>query len=377
MITSSTYDKLLSGMHGSSETTGEETQDQRNLKGPDGPQPIIGIPLPVQQGRQGPVFLADAVGPWSIERMRGRIFLIPLWPFPVHKQVYQSLWPLIQLMDGLFLPAGLQGTDWYTSWKGSEQEPEPEHWPITWEIALAQLATAIGMPLLAVADGAEKWNSALGGKRGEARRDVAQAVSMTPDAWDRHTVRVRAQSKLASYLQPAIVAQDGEQKPWKLAFLPGQGIESLASGLRSCAQSEEGTIAAFERRDSAFGLGIIGRLDWELDQPYSTTIFDAFLQACQSFDHLRQQYAGWEAARDSICATVNDLVMQGRSLIGLSQMPQREKGPLSRPLPSSNSSTEQGRLRPHSSLPTKQELNRIKRQLLYKRRKEKEEMDAV
>src|SRR5579859_3932639 len=76
-----------------------EKQDAWNEDANDRHQPIIGIPIPVQQGHQGPLLYADAVGTWAIERMRGRVFLIPLWPFPTHKHLYQSLWPLIQSME--------------------------------------------------------------------------------------------------------------------------------------------------------------------------------------------------------------------------------------------------------------------------------------
>lgn len=330
-------------------------------------QPIIGIPIPVKQGEQGPLFVADAVGAWAIERMRGRILLIPLWPFPTHKHVYQSLWPLLQSMDGLFLPAGIQGTDWYSCWKECEQEPGPEHWSISWEIALTQLATSMGMPVLAIGDGAEKWNSALGGKRGEDARDCVQTAPAMPDTWDRYTIRVRAHSALATTLQPAIALQDGDPKPWELAFLPQQGVERLAPGLRCCAQSEDGTVVAFERKDDAFGLGIIGRLDWGLDQAYATTLFDAFLHACQSFDRTRQQLQGWEAVRDTMCATVDELVTQGQSLIPIRQQSlQEEKHPWPRPfatpLSSSHRSGGQERSRQRSQQPTKQELNKIRRQ---------------
>jgi gamma-glutamyl-gamma-aminobutyrate hydrolase PuuD len=254
MNTNDIHTVLFSEMINDREGLYEGIQDASNAGFPDGYQPIIGIPVPVQQGHQGPLLLADAVGAWAIERMRGRIFLIPLWSFPVHKRVYHSLWSLMLSIDGLFMPAGIQGTDWSLNGKESKQEEAgPERWSSSWEMALAQLATYIGMPIMAVADGAEKWNSALGGKRGEALRGAVQTVPLTPDAWDRHRIRVRAQSTLASYLQPAIPLQDGEQKPWELAFMPHRGVEKLAPGLRSCAQSEDGTVVAFERRDGAFG----------------------------------------------------------------------------------------------------------------------------
>jgi hypothetical protein len=116
-------------------------------------------------------------------------------------------------------------------------------------------------------------------------------------------------------------------------------------------------------------LGMIGRLDWGLDQAYGTTLFDAFLRACRSFDRTRQQNNAWESARDTICATVYDLVSQGQSLIPVPQVsPLPEKRQRSRPLstslPSSNGSgsTGQERFRQRSHPPTKEELNRMRRQ---------------
>lgn len=257
-------------------------------------QPIIGIPILVQQGSQGPLLMADAVGVWAIERMRGRIVLLPLWPFPTHEHIYLSLWPLLQSIDGLFLPAGIPKTDRSLSQKEHQQESEIRS--IAWEIALAQLASFLGMPLLALADGAEKWNSALGGKRREAPVNSVHMASTPPETWGRRRVRIRASSLLASSLQPSIASPHDERQSWELAFLPGSGVEQLAPGLRSCAQSEDGDSVAFERGDGAFGLGILGRPDWGLDQTSSKSVFAAFLRASQAFDRLRRQTSDWEAS---------------------------------------------------------------------------------
>ncbi|MBE3560310.1 MAG: hypothetical protein IMW89_13960 [Ktedonobacteraceae bacterium] len=357
-----------------------EEQERAPAEGSDDferDRPIIGMPLPVQQGEHGLILLADAIGAWAVERMSARLLLLPLWPFPPHRHLYQSLWPLMQAIDGLFLPAGLQGSDWYTLWKTSRQQPDPAGWPLCWELALAQLATVIGMPLLAVGDGAEKWNSALGGKRGnrpgnqlgadgrdggdggEERDDplkgaaspartahAAAAPPLSPDAWERHRLRVRAHSTLACVLQAALARQTGEQQPWELAFLPQQAIERLAPGLRSCAQSEAGTVVGFERGDGLFGVGMLGRLDWGLDQLYGATLFEAFVQACRAFDHTwRQTGAAWEEARDVICTTVAELVAQGQPLIPATE--QAHQAPHIRHLSSPLSSPHPPHPRPH------------------------------
>jgi hypothetical protein len=123
---------------GERDGTHDDSQGHHSI----GPQPVIGIPIPVMQDAQGPRLLADALGPWAIERVLGRVFLIPLWPFPTHTYVYQSFWPLLQSMDGLLLPASIQGSNWRTHWHERERHPGAQTWPLAWEIALAQLATS-------------------------------------------------------------------------------------------------------------------------------------------------------------------------------------------------------------------------------------------
>jgi gamma-glutamyl-gamma-aminobutyrate hydrolase PuuD len=324
--------------------------------------PTIGIPIPVSQSDQGPLLCADAMGAWAVERMHGSVFLIPLWPFPSHRHIYQSLWPLITSMDGLLLPAGMQGTNWSAAWQERESHPGPQTWALSWEIALAQLASFVGMPVLAIADGAEKWNVALGGGRREPVVSSTAEAPTKPETWDRHRIRVRANSTLATVLQPALSSSEGEQKPWELAFMPQQGIETMAPGLRSCAQAEDTSVVAFERRDAAFGLGIFGRLDWGLDHVYATTLFDAFLHACRSFDLTREQNAAWTSSRDAICATLAQRVEQGDPLLSSPPLPPNEKrqhSSLSKPL-----TGQQERIRQRSQTPTKEEWNQMRRQRL-------------
>jgi gamma-glutamyl-gamma-aminobutyrate hydrolase PuuD len=345
----------------------EEAAKRWPVRQPDAPQSLIGVPLPVHQGDQGLLLQTDALGVWAVEHMGARVFLIPLWSFPMHKNMYQSLWPLLSLVDGLLVPADIQGRDRSFLRRESEHEASPEHQSIAWERALVQLATLLGMPILALADGAVKWNRAVGGTSSEARKDLAQLPTI-PDAWDRHLIRVRAHSQLASYLQPVISRQDEAQPSWELAFMPGQGIEKLARGLSFCGQREDGMPVAFERRDGIFGLGILGRLDWGLDQAYSAALFEAFLHACWSFDQSRQQHAGWEAERETICATVAERVRQGQSLIGGIEMAQshtlQPPGLRSTPRSLTREAVAQERLRQRSHPPTKAELNRIRRQRL-------------
>lgn len=330
-------------------------------------QPIIGIPIPTQQGQRGPLLLADAVSAWAIERMQGRVFLIPLWPFPTHRQSYQSLWPLIQSIDGLLLPALPQETNWYTQWKAGESQPGPSQWSLAWQFALAQLATAVGMPLLAIAEGAQQWNVALGGslQPSAGRHPTDHGLS---GAWDGAVVRVRAQSQLAAYLQQRFTHshEEGGTPAWKLPVVSSLQVEKLASGLRFCAKAEEKGFVAFERRDSSFGLGILARVDWGLDQSYSTALFEAFLEAARTFARIRKQETHWEASRDALCTTLRERVESHQSLLLTSASDAQEQRarpqPLSGPLPVGRSPARLERWHTHAL--TREELNKRRRQRL-------------
>lgn len=339
----------------------EEMQDAWMQGRPAAFPPIVGMPIPAQQGVQGPQFVADAVAAWALERMGARLLLVPLWPLPTHQQVYQSLWPLVQSMDGLLFPAGMVGPDEVRRQEAPVQASEAERWLS----ALAQLATSLGMPLLAIADGAQVWNTALGGSSRRAARDASK--SSHPQSWKRTAMHVRAHTTLASLLASAMMpAHESEPPFWELAGLSDHQVERLAPGLRACAQSEEGLIVAFERGDGAFGLGMSGRLEWELEQPSSRAIFAGFLHACHAFDALRSRQPDWEDARESICATLSQRVAQGQPLIrggqaSVSLQPQRRE--LAREAQgAAQESGPQERLRQRSALPTKEERNRMRRQ---------------
>ena len=331
--------------------------DEEQKTGRERYRPVIGFPVPIQQGSQGPQLSADAIGAWAVERSQGRLLLIPLWPFPTHKHIYQSLWPLIQLLDGLLLPAGLQGVNWYDAW--SAQEPGPQNWPVRWEIALAQLATSIGMPVLGVADGAEKWHAALGGSF-HMQEERPQNGPTSPDQWEQYDIHIRPQSKLALSIHAV------DKQPWMLPFmpLPYLRIQKRASGLQICARSSVKGIVAFERSDPAFGLGILARPDWSLDEGYSLAVFEAFIHASCSFARTRQQDSTGEASRDAICAALSERMAQRLPLLSIPSSERKEaqagQGRDTRDPAQRTPRSE----RVHTRAPTRSELNAIRRKWL-------------
>lgn len=153
--------------------------------------PIIGIPIPVQQGSQGPYLATDAVGIWAVERLHGRVFLLPLWPFPPHGRRYHALWPLLPLMDGLLLPARLVPSFDEEHASHRDDQPDVQRWSTAWEMALAQLATVMGMPILAIGDGAYRWHLALSGALQQDEPPASRPSS--PASCERRPLHVRAQ----------------------------------------------------------------------------------------------------------------------------------------------------------------------------------------
>src|SRR5581483_10761463 len=341
---------------------GKKLHDGWMQRQPTASAPIVGIPFPVRARAHGPQLVADAVGAWALERMGARLLLVPLWPLPTHQQVYQSLWPLLQSMDGLLLPAGV----------AEPGEASPRDTPMSatgtegWLSALAQLATSLGMPLLAIADGAHRWNTALGGS---SRQMVSDALGNSrPDTWTRASLQVYASSMLASLLASGVPTDEheGEPPPWELAGLPMYQVERLAPGLRACAHAEDGLIVAFERVDGAFGLGMSGRLEWELEQPASRAIFAAFLLACCAFDAQRSRQSFWEHARESICTTLMQRVVQGQPLIrgvqASAPLSPQSIGLTTLDRQALHEAAGQQRMRHRSALPSKEERNRMRRQ---------------
>ena len=336
-------------------------------------RPIIGIPIHMHYGDQGPVLLADGMGTWAIERMRGRIFLIPIWPFPTHAHLYQSLWPLLEAMDGLFLPSSVQDSNWYEQLHDHSNSNRAQHWSISWEMALAQLVTSIGMPILSLGEGAKKWNVALGGTLEPPVEHQSPSPLFDPDTWEHYAIRVRTPSKLADSIQQALMKCEEpiSHQPWKLLLPSREQNGTLAPGLRPCAQSEHERTIAFELKDPSFGLGIIARADWGLDQVYSTILFESFFQACRDFASARQEDEHWGQSRDTICDALYARTSQGLPILtpfsqGSVQIHALTEEP---PLLENTSSIWQPshKERVRTSFPTREELNKKRRQRLKKR----------
>jgi gamma-glutamyl-gamma-aminobutyrate hydrolase PuuD len=280
--------------------------------------PIIGIPFPVQQAAHGLALEADAMSVWAMQTLSAGVLLIPLWPLPPHPHRFCSLWPVLSSIDGLLLPAHPHAPHWSVCWHTpdpGEQASDSQGWSLAWEIACAQLASSIGMPLLALGEGAQLWHVALGGHLGPLPFP-AEHPPITPDAWPQSMIRVRASSQIAGALHSYLAQQDmaSVSQRWELPCPASPSLEPLVEGVRACLQTETGVMVGFERMDACFGLGILARIDWGLEHPYSKVVLEQFLQACRTFAALRV-HTDRETSAEALCVQIAARVEQGQSLL--------------------------------------------------------------
>jgi len=68
---------------------------------------------------------------------------------------------------------------------------------------------------------------------------------LLPAYWPRQALRVRANSKLASLIEPAMENRRARAAVDAPMFANGDGVEQIAPGLRSCASIGGGKTARF------------------------------------------------------------------------------------------------------------------------------------
>ena len=152
-----------------------------------------------------------------------------------------------------------------------------------WTLALIPKALALGLPLLAICRGFQEVNVALGGS-------LHQAVQEQPGFADHrgaggpaelhyaeaHPVQIHPGGLLAALLGEPEIAVNSSH---------GQGVKSLAPGLRIEATAPDGIIEAFSADDAqGFNLGVQWHPEWRAaNNPVSLTLFKAFGKACADY----------------------------------------------------------------------------------------------
>jgi putative glutamine amidotransferase len=135
------------------------------------------------------------------------------------------------------------------------------------EIALAQVADARGIPILGICRGAQALNVARGGTLHQhvvAHRQTEPATATT------HTVHVEDGSRLA-----ALVGG----RPLRVNSFHHQAVHRLGRGLRAVAHAADGTIEAVETADGKFVLGVQWHAEGLVHEPRHRVLFEALVAA--------------------------------------------------------------------------------------------------
>lgn len=153
-----------------------------------------------------------------------------------------------------------------------------------WTLPLVPRALERGIPLFAICRGFQEANVALGGS-------LYQAVQEIPGQNDHRGVTTGSaedQYKLAHavHVEPGgTLEQIVETLVFDVNTAHGQGVKTLAKGLRVEARAPDGLVEAFSMPSArAFNLCVQWHPEWQAAQnAISTRLFKAYGAACQAF----------------------------------------------------------------------------------------------
>jgi putative glutamine amidotransferase len=156
-------------------------------------------------------------------------------------------------------------------------------------LPLIRAAVARGIPLIAICRGFQEMNVALGGSLHQAVQQVAgkmdhrekPELAMDDQYGDAHHVTITPGGMLDAILGAPEI---------KVNSLHGQGINTLAPGLRIEAVAEDGLVEAFSVANApGFTLALQWHPEWRIARnPYSMKMFGAFGQACREYRSQRR-----------------------------------------------------------------------------------------
>lgn len=163
-----------------------------------------------------------------------------------------------------------------------------------WTLPLIPRVLARGLPLFAICRGFQETNVALGGT-------LHQAVQEQPGLHDhrdatgevleiayaaRHPVDIVAGGQLATMLAPLLGSIPGSgANSLQVNSLHGQGVRTLAPGLRCEAVAPDGLVEAFSVESApGFALAVQWHPEWQAERnPASMALLGAFGDACRAF----------------------------------------------------------------------------------------------
>ncbi len=206
-------------------------------------------------------------------------------PLIVPSSTPDELDELLALADGVLL-TGSQSNVHPSHFDEAVHNPalplDPER--DRWTLPLIPKAVALGLPLLAICRGFQEANVALGGT-------LHQAVQEQPGLADHRAPSGQPPEIAYAAVHPVQVLPGGTldallgPRPIQVNSLHGQGVRTLAPGLRVEAVAPDGLVEAFSVEAArGFTLCVQWHPEWQAaDNPVSMALLNAFGQACRSY----------------------------------------------------------------------------------------------
>lgn len=154
------------------------------------------------------------------------------------------------------------------------------------DFALIRKALKMGIPVLGVCRGFQEMNVAFGGTLHQKVHEVEGLMDHReprgPNGEDLDVPLQYAVNHMVKLVPGTWFADVMGQEEFMVNSLHGQGIKTLATGLKALAHAPDGLVEALTcEAYPQFNLGVQWHPEWEtLEHPLSMKIFAAFGQAC-------------------------------------------------------------------------------------------------
>ncbi|MFI0511156.1 gamma-glutamyl-gamma-aminobutyrate hydrolase family protein [Streptomyces sp. WSLK1-5] len=185
---------------------------------------------------------------------------------------------LVERVDGLLLPGGVDAPDPHPRHYGEETQPATvvDENLDALEIVAINRATRLGMPILGVCRGCQILNVALGGSLIQhLQPGTVNHLPHLPLDFQTHELRLTAGSRLATSAGEELV---------RVNSLHHQAIARTATTLRVVGTAEDGVVEAVESTDpDQWIVGVQYHPEELLHQPAHRRLFDDFVTACAHF----------------------------------------------------------------------------------------------
>lgn len=192
---------------------------------------------------------------------------------------------LLDLADGVLLtgsPSNVHPSHFGEAVHDLSLPLDPER--DAWTLKLIPKALARGVPLLAICRGTQEANVALGGS-------LHQAVQEVPGLQDHRSddsapvARQYGAAHPVSVVPGGVLERIAGRGGFEVNSLHGQGVKTLARGLRVEAVAPDGVIEAFSVPDApGFNLCLQWHPEWQAESnPVSMQIFTAFGAAVRTY----------------------------------------------------------------------------------------------